>query len=418
MNLILFFKAEQFDLFAAPVNVKAATRKGKTVKPYTRIQHVAPVDYSASAGKYGHFTHELTAAAMRVSVKPNGYPHVEEQGTNGEWRPNAAIRHIKPAHAALRAAGIKAAPSAFDMRSGVGISEPDDEAEAAAIVEKHRAADAAAMQRYATGVRAQEARIVGHSWEDIQRAQRGGTLNKPIDTSKPIDHSLSEADKALIEKHGVQGLAAMGFHGVLDRYHRSQAAAKPETALPTPEGARVHNGAFYFATHERAERYAREKGYPTDRIILYDRGHAIQGGESGDYAGPHGLKIGNWKPADTEANIAKDKAARAAAAQFVRQRAGQAATEKKIVFKKPKEPRDMTASEINKRLDRLDAEGSKHTKAMIDAGRGHELPTETFKLSDPLAVKMKDNFERRSALYHEIERRYGPGAPNRLPTRR
>jgi hypothetical protein len=81
------------------------------------------------------------------------------------------------------------------------------------------------MQRYAAGVRAEEARIVGHTWEDIQRGQQGGRLNKPVDTSKPVDHTLSDADKALIEKHGVEGLAAMGYHGTLDKYHRAKAAA-------------------------------------------------------------------------------------------------------------------------------------------------------------------------------------------------
>lgn len=56
----------------------------------------------------------------------------------------------------------------------------------------------------------------------------------------------------------------------------------------------TYKGVYYFETHEAAHAYATEHGYPTDRIIPYTRGHAIQGGLSGDYAGPHGLKVGDW----------------------------------------------------------------------------------------------------------------------------
>lgn len=32
-------------------------------------------------------------------------------------------------------------------------------------------------------------KILGHEWEDIQRAQqRGGSLHRPVDLSKPGDH--------------------------------------------------------------------------------------------------------------------------------------------------------------------------------------------------------------------------------------
>lgn len=31
-------------------------------------------------------------------------------------------------------------------------------------------------------------KIVGYDWEDIQRAQQGGSLHKRIDTSKPGDY--------------------------------------------------------------------------------------------------------------------------------------------------------------------------------------------------------------------------------------
>jgi hypothetical protein len=76
---------------------------------------------------------------------------------------------------------------------------------------------------------------------------------------------------------------------------------------------------------------------------------------------------------------------------------------------------EMTAGEINKRLDRLDRQSSELTDEFIAAGRGHELPSETAKLDDPLARRKNQLFTEHSALHREIERRYGPGAPSRLP---
>ena len=49
MKLILFFKADQFDLFDAPVNVPASVKKdGTVVKPYTRIQKVKAIEPAAN----------------------------------------------------------------------------------------------------------------------------------------------------------------------------------------------------------------------------------------------------------------------------------------------------------------------------------------------------------------------------------
>jgi len=56
----------------------------------------------------------------------------------------------------------------------------------------------------------------------------------------------------------------------------------------------THKGVYYFASVELAKDYAEKNGYPTNRIIHYGLGWAIQGGNGGDYAGPHGLKIGDW----------------------------------------------------------------------------------------------------------------------------
>lgn len=80
-----------------------------------------------------------------------------------------------------------------------------------------------------------------------------------------------------------------------------------------------------------------------------------------------------------------------------------------------KDPGTMTAGEINKELDKLDALSSKHTDEMISSGRGHERPTDWWGKTDPLSLAMRQLSDRRSDLRNEIERRYGPGAPSRLP---
>lgn len=77
----------------------------------------------------------------------------------------------------------------------------------------------------------------------------------------------------------------------------------------------------------------------------------------------------------------------------------------------------LTPSEINRRLDRLDKLSSKLTDEFIAAGRGHEKPSETFTKTDPLAERSKQVWAEQDVLRREISRRYGPGAPSRLPTR-
>lgn len=80
-----------------------------------------------------------------------------------------------------------------------------------------------------------------------------------------------------------------------------------------------------------------------------------------------------------------------------------------------KDPKDMTAGEINKALDRLNKEDSELMDQFIDAGRGHETASQILKMDDPLAKKYREIFHRRMGLRNEVERRYGPGAPHRLP---
>jgi hypothetical protein len=62
--------------------------------------------------------------------------------------------------------------------------------------------------------------IFGHTWEDINRAQRGGHLSRPILNHQP-NPTATQADAELLAKHGKDGLVAMGFFGVLDRLETS-----------------------------------------------------------------------------------------------------------------------------------------------------------------------------------------------------
>ena len=82
--------------------------------------------------------------------------------------------------------------------------------------------------------------------------------------------------------------------------------------------------------------------------------------------------------------------------------------------KAAKDPATMTASEINKELDRLSAESSAVTQELIDAGRGSELSNETLKKTDPLSLRALANNKRQLDLLSEISSRAGPNM-SRLP---
>ena len=82
---------------------------------------------------------------------------------------------------------------------------------------------------------------------------------------------------------------------------------------------------------------------------------------------------------------------------------------------KTKDPRCMTASEINRALDRVDKQGTKLNDQFIAAGRGHERPSDIREMTDPLAKKFLRNMDEHGSLRLEISRRYGPNAPSRLP---
>lgn len=65
-------------------------------------------------------------------------------------------------------------------------------------------------------------RIFGYTFDQIQRAQHGGRLSEVIDTTKPSapDGNLA-ADQALLAKHGMDGLKALSYFGVVDRLERA-----------------------------------------------------------------------------------------------------------------------------------------------------------------------------------------------------
>jgi hypothetical protein len=81
----------------------------------------------------------------------------------------------------------------------------------------------------------------------------------------------------------------------------------------------------------------------------------------------------------------------------------------------PTEPSSMAAAQINRELDRLDARRAANTDAFIASGRGDERPSEYLGKDDPLSREAAAIYGRRCALRAEIERRFGPGAPSRLP---
>lgn len=75
----------------------------------------------------------------------------------------------------------------------------------------------------------------------------------------------------------------------------------------------------------------------------------------------------------------------------------------------------MGGAEINKRLDALAKESSGLVDELIAQGRGSERYSETSRKTDPLSLRYVQNSQDASVLRDEIARRYGPGAPSRLP---
>jgi hypothetical protein len=83
--------------------------------------------------------------------------------------------------------------------------------------------------------------------------------------------------------------------------------------------------------------------------------------------------------------------------------------------KQPKDPAIMTACQINREFVALDERRSAANDILIAAGRGDETFEETWRGTDSASLAFRAIADRQTALRLEIGRRYGPGAPSRLP---
>lgn len=54
------------------------------------------------------------------------------------------------------------------------------------------------------------------------------------------------------------------------------------------------HGVWYWRSANLARAWAEANGWPTDRILEFGRGWAVQAGRSGNYAGPGSLKPEPW----------------------------------------------------------------------------------------------------------------------------
>lgn len=91
--------------------------------------------------------------------------------------------------------------------------------------------------------------------------------------------------------------------------------------------------------------------------------------------------------------------------------------EKALVRVSHIDPQTMTAGKINKELDNLDKKQSKLINKFIKEGRGNEKYNDILKQKDQLSLDYTAVANRIYDLRQEIEARYGPKAPSRLPLR-
>lgn len=75
----------------------------------------------------------------------------------------------------------------------------------------------------------------------------------------------------------------------------------------------------------------------------------------------------------------------------------------------------MTAGEINRLLDRLDKDYYQLMDEFIAQGRGDERPSEWLGKDDALSQRAKHCAGEYHLVRVEMERRYGPNPPARLP---
>lgn len=72
--------------------------------------------------------------------------------------------------------------------------------------------------------------IFGYGWGEIQRAQQGGSLSRPI-TSEARHVTWTEQDQRYLDELGsIEALEKAGWHGIADRAKQLQ--AKPNDHHP------------------------------------------------------------------------------------------------------------------------------------------------------------------------------------------
>ena len=104
--------------------------------------------------------------------------------------------------------------------------------------------------------------IFGYSFEDIQRAQqKKGRLQKTVDLSVPVTRPLMPGDMELLEKHGIDGLRAMQFFGVVDRLEfngivpKRNPRADIKRLYPTYSMDKLYQSAERAKTEAEAEKF-------------------------------------------------------------------------------------------------------------------------------------------------------------------
>lgn len=73
-------------------------------------------------------------------------------------------------------------------------------------------------------------KFFGYDWDDIQRAQQGGRLSRPVvRTDDDINPDRLAHDRALLAQYGANGLRKLEYFGVLDRLQRAGLIATGDT---------------------------------------------------------------------------------------------------------------------------------------------------------------------------------------------
>jgi hypothetical protein len=218
---------------------------------------------------------------------------------------------------------------------------------------------------------------------------------------------------------GIQARAAAEKRELTPAEKKLVASAKTRAASAIASGDRARNVIAKRATEGLSRNEARRERLKTAAEMARKRGDKARAAElEKRMDATQGVKV-RYSRARADAAVTGKIAAKQPKAPTVAKpvEAPKAQTTEAKMPKAAKKPSTMTAGEINKELDRLDARSRKNTEAFIAAGRGHERPTDYQRKTDPLSVEANAIADRRGWLHAEISRRYGPGAPSRLPTR-